>query len=452
MLSSLRASLSAPQIHVWGTILSVQEQSVHIGGLSHFASLGQIIDITLSDGLHVQGEIIALTSTVITAILFEKPYDICVGMRATLLGAAKINPCEDWTGHILNYEGRPFDNRPVEQGKDAHGLTGRPPVAVKRKPMGERLKTRLAVIDSFLPLCQGQRVGLFAGSGVGKSTLLGMLARQSSADINIIALIGERGREVRHFADETLGTEGMKKSIIFAATSDMPSALKLRTANAAMTTAEYFRDQGKQVLFLCDSLTRYAEAHRDKALCAGEVPSLRAYPPSTFQALAGYCERSGPGEIGKGDITAIYSVLVAGSDMEEPIADMVRGILDGHIILSRDIAERGRYPAIDVPRSISRALPGCATDEENILIRRARAHLGRYEESQTLIKTGLYVSGTDTELDEAIRLYPALEGFIQNTDSQAPFEDLQRALGIETDDSLQGGDEVGDAAATEPAA
>ena len=273
-----------------------------------------------------------------------------------------------------------------------------------RKALGPRLTTGVAAIDTFLPICQGQRVGLFAGSGVGKSTLLATLAKSSNADINIIALIGERGREVRHFVEHTLGPEGMKKTVLFVATSDEPSAMKLRTALLAM------------VLFLFDSLTRYAEAHRDVALSAGEVPSLRAYPPSTFRALAALCERSGPGIDGAGDISAIFSVLVAGSDMEEPVADMVRGILDGHVILDRDIAERGRYPAINLRRSVSRSLPNAATDEENKILMKARGYISNYEEAQTLIRAGLYVPGSDPMLDEAVKYYPALDGFIAKID------------------------------------
>jgi flagellum-specific ATP synthase len=300
-----------------------------------------------------------------------------------------------------------------------------------RKTIGPRLDTGLAAIDTFLPLCRGQRLGLFAGSGVGKSTLLADLAKSSNADIVILALIGERGREVRDFTQDTLGPEGMKKSIVFAATSDEPPALKLRAAWLAMASAEYFRDQGKHVLLLFDSLTRFAEAHRSIALSAGETPSLRAFPPSTFSALAQFCERAGPGSEGKGDITAVFSVLVAGSNMEEPVADMVRGILDGHVVLERSIAERGRYPAIDIPRSVSRALPGCASDNENELLLHARRLIGAYENARTLISAGLYQPGSDPLLDEAVQKYEGIDKFItlkNQGSAEKTFTDLETIL------------------------
>ena len=338
---------------------------------------------------------------------------------------------------MLNHAGQTVDRQSPPAGSTPAPLRTQPPAAVLRKPLGPRLQTGVAAIDTFLPLCQGQRIGLFAGSGVGKSTLLGSLAKGSTVDVNIVALIGERGREVRSFVEKTLGPEGMKKTILFVATSDELSALKLRTALLAMATAEYFRDKGKQVLFLFDSITRYAEAHRDVALTAGEVPSLRAYPPSTFGALASLCERAGPGIDSTGDITGVFSVLVAGSNMEEPIADMVRGILDGHIILDREIAERGRYPAINIPRSISRSLPEAASELENKNLQQARRYIRLFEESQTMIQAGLYVTGTDPALDKAISVYPALDEFVSiigPPDIDGNFQKLQNILNSPNED------------------
>ncbi|MGB6319567.1 MAG: flagellum-specific ATP synthase FliI, partial [Litorimonas sp.] len=277
----------------------------------------------------------------------------------------------------------------------------------------------------FLPLCRGQRVGLFAGSGVGKTSLLGGLAKSTgkaaadggdSADVTVIALIGERGREVRAFVEDVVGPDAMKTTVVFAATSDQPPAAKLRAARLAMATAEAFRDQGQHVLFLFDSLTRFAQAHREVALSVGETPALRAYPPSTFPALAGLCERAGPGPDGsKGDITAVFSVLVQGSDMEEPVADTVRGILDGHIILDRAIAEGGRYPAIDVGRSVSRALPHAATEEENALLSRGRSLLRRFEDGRLMVQSGLYVAGTDPLLDQAVACHPRIDALLRRS-------------------------------------
>lgn len=415
-----------PPVRVWGRISQVQGQAISIKGLNSFAGLSALIRVEPHENegentAAMSGEVISLTDTQAVAIMYDNPEGLRVGQRVYLDKDSPPRPCEDWIGHCLNYKGAAINAPQPKTGTIDAPLQAAPPPAILRKALGERLQTGVAAIDCFLPVCEGQRMGLFAGSGVGKSTLLGAIAKSSNADVSIIALIGERGREVRHFVEDTLGPEGMKNAIVFVATSDEPSAIKMRTALLAMATAEYFRDQGKQVMFLFDSLTRYAEAHRDIALSAGEVPSLRAYPPSTFRALASYCERSGPGLSGSGDISAIFSVLVAGSDMEEPVADMVRGILDGHIILDREIAERGRYPAINLRRSVSRSLPDAASPEENKLLMKTRRLVTKYEESQTLIQAGLYAAGSDPVLDEAIFYYPAIEDFMASIE---PLETL----------------------------
>ena len=266
-------------------------------------------------------------------------------------------------------------------------------------------------MDTFLPLAKGQRIGLFAGYGVGKSTLLGRLAKRVPADVTVIALIGERGRELQEFIQKALGPEGMERSIIVAATSDMAPNLRRRAAWTAMTIAEHFRDQGAHVLFLADSLTRFAEAYREVAVSAGEEANMRGFPPSLTHALAALSERAGPGAKGQGMITAVMSVLVAGSDMEEPVADILRGLLDGHILLNRDIAERGRYPAIDVLRSVSRCLPDAATEPENALLSQARRLIGAYDRAEMMVQSGLYERGNDPQLDQAIAALPKLEAF-----------------------------------------
>ena len=286
------------------------------------------------------------------------------------------------------------------------------------------------MFDTLLPIVRGQRIGLFAGSGVGKSTLLSALARGVTADVVVIAIVGERGRELREFVETTLGPEGMARAVIVAATSDQSPLMRRRCAWAAMAVAEHFRDEGRHVLFLADSITRFAEAHREIALASGEAPSYRGFPPSTSQIIMALAERSGPGPEGAGDISAIFSVLVAGSDMEEPVADILRGVLDGHVVLDRAIAERGRFPAVDVLRSVSRSLPHAATAAENALIGRARAALGLYAESELMIKAGLYAPGSDPRLDEAVRMQPALDGFValQSPDSGHSFRLLEDVL------------------------
>jgi flagellum-specific ATP synthase len=293
------------------------------------------------------------------------------------------------------------------------------------------MATGLSIFDTLLPVAQGQRIGLFAGSGVGKSTLLADLSRGVNADVIVIGLVGERGRELRDFVDRVLGPDGMSRTVVVAATSDQAPQVRRRCAWAATTVAEYFRDEGKQVLLLVDSVTRFAEAHREVAVSAGEGSGLRGFPATTAGQIAALCERAGPGPDGAGDITAIYSVLVAGSDMEEPVADMLRGVLDGHVILDRTIAERGRFPAVDLLRSVSRSLPGVASAHENTLIGEARRHLGVYDKAELMIQSGLYIAGSDAAIDEAIALEPGLTKFLSMPSPEGPavaFLALRRAL------------------------
>jgi flagellum-specific ATP synthase len=286
-----------------------------------------------------------------------------------------------------------------------------PPAATRRR-FGNRLETGTAIFDTLLPLVRGQRIGLFAGSGVGKSSLLAKFARGVDADVVVIALVGERGRELREFTERVLGPKGMARSVVVTATSDQSPLMRRMCALTAMAVAEHFRDQGKHVLLLVDSVTRFAEAHREVALAGGEGASLRGFPPSLTQAIMGLAERAGPGPEGAGDITAVFSVLVAGSDMEEPVADILRGVLDGHVVMDRRIAERGRYPAIDFLRSVSRSLPEAASEEENQLIAEARRLLGTYDRAEMMIQAGLYAQGTDPLIDRAIKIWPRLDNFL----------------------------------------
>jgi flagellum-specific ATP synthase len=267
-------------------------------------------------------------------------------------------------------------------------------------------------MNTVLPLVQGQRIGLFAGSGVGKSTLLGTLVQNVGCDVVVLALIGERGRELRHFTQDLLGPQGMARCVVVAATSDRSALERRRCAHTAMTIAEHFRDEGLSVLFIADSITRLAEAHREIASAAGEVPVLRGYPPSTAHLITQLCERAGPGEEGSGDITAVFSVLVAGSDMDEPVADILRGVLDGHIVLDRSIAERGRYPAIDLLKSVSRSLPEAATEDENAVIGKVRGLVSLYEQNALMFRSGLYSEGSDPELDIALKAWPEIDTFL----------------------------------------
>jgi flagellum-specific ATP synthase len=356
------------------------------------------------------------------------PEGISIDDRVTLLSPGVIAPSSEWLGRIIDPMGRPLDGKPLLRGAIARRLLCPPPNAADRRPFGPRLSTGLAVTNTVLPLVKGQRMGLFAGSGVGKSTLLGQFARHMSADIVVIAMIGERGRELRHFVDEVLGAEGLARAVVVAATSDQSPLLRRRCALTAMAVAEHYRDEGHSVLFLADSITRFAEAHREVAVAAGEAPVLRGYPPSTTHLITSLCERAGPGAGTQGDITALFSVLVAGSDMDEPVADILRGVLDGHIVLDRSIAERGRFPAVDVLRSVSRSLPSAASKRENALIALTRKMLSLYDANAMMIRAGLYTHGSDPDIDKAIQLYPDLENFLARAepdDAQRSFSQLE---------------------------
>lgn len=313
-------------------------------------------------------------------------------------------------GRVLDGLGRPIDGRPAPTGLVAVPVDAAPPPALSRKPVSEPFETGVRAIDGMLTLGVGQRVGLFAGSGVGKSTLLGAIARGASADVVVVALVGERGREVGEFLEQSLGEAGRRRSVVVVATSDAPPVERLRAAQVATAVAEYFRDLGKSVLLLVDSVTRFARAQREIGLAAGEPPARRGYPPSVFTQLPRLLERSGQSE--RGAITAIYTVLVEGSDMEEPIADEVRGILDGHIVLGRKLAARGHYPAIDVLASLSRVMPQVTAKPQQLAAQRARALLAAYEEKRDLIALGAYSKGSDPRLDQAIAAAPELERFL----------------------------------------
>ncbi|MFC7556799.1 FliI/YscN family ATPase [Pseudoroseomonas wenyumeiae] len=322
---------------------------------------------------------------------------------------------------MIDGQGRPLDGRgPLPAGRRAVPLRRPAPDALRRRMVGPRLETGLRALDVFTPVCRGQRMGIFAASGVGKSTLMGMLARFVEADVIVVGLVGERGREVREFLDHTLGEEGRARSVVVVSTSDQPALARRRAAQATLAVAEHFRAEGKQVFLLLDSVTRLAHAQREIGLAAGEPATARSYTPSVFNELPALLERAGPGPEGEGDITAIFTVLVDGDDHDEPIADAVRGILDGHIVLDRRIGERGRWPAIDILRSVSRALPRCHSAEENALLGEARRLLGAYADMAEMIRLGAYRTGSDPLVDLAIRQQPELEAFLsQAVDERA---------------------------------
>ena len=343
---------------------------------------------------------------------------------------AAVRPTTAWLGRIVDAFGNPIDGKgPLPRGPHPYPLRAAPPAAHSRDRVGERLDLGVRALDTFVTTCRGQRLGIFAGSGVGKSVLLSMLAREASCDAVVVGLIGERGREVREFIEETLGEEGLRRSIVVVATSDEPALKRRQAAYMTMALSEYLRDQGLEVLCLMDSVTRFAMAQREIGLAAGEPPTTKGYTPTVFSELPKLLERAGPGPIradGKraGPITGLFTVLVDGGDHDEPIADAVRGILDGHIVMERKIAERGRFPAIDVLKSISRTMPDCQTMEERELNKRARLCLSSYANMEELIRIGAYRAGSDPIVDRAIALNPALEGFLgQAKDDYTPLNE-----------------------------
>jgi type III secretion protein N (ATPase) len=335
-------------------------------------------------------------------------------------GPLEVRVTDALVGRVVDGLGRPLDGL-TPAGGSLTVVDRDPPNPMTRRPIEVPLATGVRVLDALLTLGEGQRLGLFAGSGVGKSTLLGAIARGTSADVVVVALVGERGREVREFLERSLGDEGRAKSIVVVATSDAPALERLRAAQVATAYAEHFRDQGKRVLLLVDSVTRFARAQREIGLAAGEPPARRGYPPSVFAMLPRILERSGNSE--RGSITAVYTVLVEGGDMDEPIADEVRGILDGHIVLDRVIAVRGHYPAVDVTVSLSRAMDQVVTPEHRAAARKLRAHVAAYEAKRDLIALGAYAKGSDPEVDDAIARMPRIEALLrQDAHERVPFE------------------------------
>lgn len=426
-------------VHPVGRVRAVARGMIEVTGLAADARMGDLADVRPVGALSLGAEVVRIAPGLVTLLPDGPPDGVSSGDTVELLGAATITPDDSWIGRVIDPSGAALDGRPLFRGPRARAFHADPPPAAIRRGLGMRLATGQAAFDTVLPLVRGQRLGLFAGSGVGKSSLLGALARGVAADVVVIALIGERGRELRQFTEEVLGPEGMARTVVVAATSDRSALARRRCAPAAMAVAEHFRDSGRHVLLLADSITRFAEAHREVALAAGEGAALRGYPPSLAHALMALAERAGPGVAGAGDITALFTVLVAGSDMEEPVADILRGVLDGHVVLSREIAERGRYPAIDLLRSVSRSLPGAATAVENGLIARARALLSAYDQAELMIRAGLYAEGSDPLLDEAVRLWPRLDAFLSEPSPDGIAESFARLAGILGQEKAAGG-------------
>jgi len=386
---------------------------VEIAGVGHLLSIGARCIISARGGARLLCEIVGFRAGQAIALPFGSLDGVGIGCKAELIDAEPIIfPDHGWLGRVVNALGEPIDGKgPLPVGGVSQAIKASPPSAHARQRVRGKVDLGVRAINSFITCCRGQRMGIFAGSGVGKSTLLSMMARSTTADVSVIGLIGERGREVQEFIEDDLGPDGLARSVVIVATSDEPPLMRRQAAYLTMAVAEHFRDQDQIVLCLMDSVTRFAMAQREIGLSAGEPPASKGYTPSVFAELPKVLERAGPGT-GGGSITGLFTVLVDGDDHNEPIADAVRGILDGHIVLDRAIAERGRYPAINVLRSISRTMPGCNADAENEIIGRARRLMAQYEDMAELIRLGAYRPGTDAGVDEAIHFQPALEQFL----------------------------------------
>jgi flagellum-specific ATP synthase len=366
------------------------------------------------EGNALVAEIVGFSDAGVQLLPYEEPKGVGYGARVALgRGLGTLRPSLHWRGRVLDAMGRPLDGGPpLIDGPTAYPVQAHGIPAERRRGLGPRLDLGVRALDLFTPCCGGQRMGIFAGSGVGKSTLLSMIAAATAAEVLVIGLIGERGRELHDFLEHTLGPGGRARSVVVVATSDQPPMLRRRAAYVTLTVAEFLRDQGMKVLCLIDSVTRFAMALREIYLAAGEVPTSRGYPPGVFAELPRLLERAGPGD-GDGSITGLFTVLVEGDDTNEPVSDAVRGMLDGHIVLDRATAERGRFPAVDPLRSISRSAPGCYTAGERVTVREARRLMRLYADMAELIRLGAYRAGSDAELDRAIAVHPAFERILE---------------------------------------
>jgi flagellum-specific ATP synthase len=420
-----------------GRVTAVSGLAAELDGIAGHVAVGDRVQLCTRAAASVTAEVVGFRAGRARALAFGDLNGLGAGASATVpLGVygSSVRVSERWLGRVVDPLGRPLDGRGSLGAGTPRAVRAEPPAAGSRSRLGPRMSLGVRALDLFATCRTGQRLGLFAGSGVGKSTLMAMLAQQAQCDVIVLALVGERGRELREFLEDDLGPEGLARSVVVVATSDQPPLMRREAAYAAMAVAEHFRDQGKSVLLLMDSVTRFCLALREIGLAAGEPPATRGYPPSVFAELPRLLERAGPADASSpGHITAIFTVLVEGDDHNEPVADAVRGILDGHVILDRRIGESGRYPAVDVLRSLSRTVPGCLEPHERALVRRAREALATQSELTDLVRLGAYQPGADPAADEALRLAPQIERLLaqargETSNLAAAFEQLAAVM------------------------
>jgi flagellum-specific ATP synthase len=408
-----------PARQIYGRVTAVLGMLVEVGGVSADLSVGGRCAVIARDGREIACEVIGFRGGRALLMPFQTIDGVGLGCKAVVMpNQPVVRPSPEWLGRVVNALGEPIDGKgPLPQGDIGCPLRNAPPPAHTRHRVGERIDLGVRAINTFLTCCRGQRMGIFAASGVGKSVLLSMLARHTHSDVNVIGLVGERGREVQEFIADDLGEEGLARSVLVVATSDESPLMRRQAAYMTMSIAEYFRDRDNDVLCLIDSVTRFATAQREIGLSVGEPPTSKGYTPTVFAELPKLLERAGPG-VGDGSITGLFTVLVEGGDHDEPVADAVRSILDGHVVLDRSIAERGRFPAIDILRSISRTMPACNDDGETELIGRARSLIATYEDMAELIRLGAYAAGSDSKVDQAIHYHDRIEEFLRQTKTE----------------------------------
>ncbi|WP_349368062.1 flagellar protein export ATPase FliI [Salinarimonas sp.] len=411
--SALKALESVEPVSLYGRVAAVRGLLVEIAGPVAAMTLGGRLEIEIAAGARVPCEVIGFSGDKALAMPFGVLEGVRRGCPAYVRAAAGgVRPSSAWLGRVVDALGRPIDGKgPLQTGEVFQPFRNEPPPAHARRRVGPPLDLGVRALNTFLTCCQGQRLGIFAGSGVGKSVLLSMLARNAASDVAVIGLVGERGREVQEFLQDDLGEEGLARSVVVVATSDEPALMRRNAAYLTLALSEYFRDAGRSVLCMIDSVTRFAMAQRDIGLAAGEPPTAKGYTPTVFSELPRLLERAGPGA-GAGVITGLFTVLVEGDDHNEPVADAVRGILDGHVVMERAIAERGRYPAINVLKSVSRTMPRSCDPAYLRHVQRARQVMATYADMEELIRLGAYRPGSSPEVDEAIALNPDLEGFL----------------------------------------
>src|SRR5580658_7243040 len=407
-------------VEIYGRVVGVRGLMVEAAGPLHAMSVGARVVIE-TPAKNIPCEVVGFSGLNALLMPFAPLEGVRRGCRALVTSVAgAVRPSAGWLGRVVNALGEPIDGKgPLLLGPSPCPFRNTPPLAHQRRRVGAPLDLGVRALNTFLTCCRGQRMGIFSGSGVGKSVLLSMLARNVEADVTVIGLIGERGREVQEVLRDDLGDAGLARSVVVVSTSDEPALMRRQAAHETLAIAEYFRDEGRDVLVLMDSVTRFAMAQREIGLSAGEPPTAKGYTPTVFTELPRLLERAGPGTEGQGTITGIFTVLVDGDDYNEPIADAVRGILDGHIVMERAIAERGRYPAINVLKSVSRTMPRAADQAYLPALTKARQVMATYTDMEELIRLGAYRAGTSPEVDEAIRLHKPLEDFLAQGKEEA---------------------------------